>query len=49
MYFPETSEDDFRCEKCENVELFLTGAVNSIRPVYSELAAKIKVDPVEFV
>ena len=27
----------------------LTGIVNSIRPVYPELAAKIKVDPVEFV
>ena len=27
----------------------LTGIVNSIRPVYPELAAKIKVYPVEFV
>ena len=36
-------------KKCKNAELLLTGIVNSIRPIYPELAAKINVGPVEFV
>ena len=49
FYSSQIFEDDCRRTKCENAELLLTGIVNSIRPVYPELAAKIKVYPVEFV
>ena len=49
FYSSQTCEDNCRSGKCENADLLLTGIVHSTRPVYPELAAKIKVDPVEFV
>ena len=48
FYSPQTSEDDCKWENCGNSELLLTGILDSVKPVYPELAPEIEVDPVEF-
>ena len=46
----ESKDDDCRCEKCENVELLLSGIKQSLKKnCHNELALTLKSDPEEFI
>ena len=46
----ESKDDDCRCEKCENVELLLSGIKQSSKKNgHNKLALTLKIDPEEFI
>ena len=45
----ESKDDDCRCEKCENVELLLSGIKEFEKNCHNELALTLKIDPEEFI